>query len=353
METLKDIKYAITKNFSIKEMVCDGGTKILETYEPIFDATVVMKLKVAGAILEKQTNIDELGVQDTKLDTALAVANEAVTFALSGDTDGAVRRSVLGDGAQHKIVGYKPTYGLISRFGLYPLASALDTVGIYAKTVADVALVADTIKGLDENDMNTWDSSEIELVNALNADATNKKLFYIKALENDGFEKILEEQGLAASETNIDSNLIKAISPICECIIDAEMTTTLANLTGIPFGKCGSGKNADEMMFNCRSEFALPVKRSLIGGCASLLKENIVQMYHNSLRLRGLLFEEFNKLFGQYDVLVSSNTDEVRKLANLCGFPSVALSNGLVLTGKQRDDAKVLNVAKMLEKAGE
>ena len=333
---IKGMKYAVGENFSFKDEVCSGGSITLENYIPIFNATVIDKLNEAEAEFRRQTPVKEFEITNDKItEAADVVLNNECDFAIGTDFNGSTRESAFEAG----IIGYKPTYGLISRFGIYPVASALDNVGIYARDVKTVALVANALKGIDSKDMNTFDSSEIDLTKEIDEEFS---LFHINELSNNKFN---------AKEEKFNQDLLDILPLIHECIMSAEMTTTLANLTGIPFGKTAEGKNVDEMMINFRSKFTPEVKKHLIVGCYSLLEDKKEDYYYNSLRLRGMLFNELNKLFAKYDALISDNNKTNRLIANLCGYPSITAGKYLI-TGKQKDDAKVIAIAKKIEKGG-
>ncbi len=108
--------------------------------------------------------------------SAAAVAAGVYPYALGSDTGDSIRKPAAFCG----IVGYKPTYGMISRYGLFPFASSLDTCGVLTRSVEDAAIVVDAMKGIDKNDQTSWDSSNIHLYDSLNGDVKGKKIFYIK-----------------------------------------------------------------------------------------------------------------------------------------------------------------------------
>ena len=341
---LKDMNYVIGKNFSVKGRECNGGSRTLDGYIPIFNATVVEKLENAGAILKSQENVCEFEIaNDFACETAHDVALGNADFGIGTSNNATLRKA----SNALRIIGYKPTYGMISRAGLYPVASTFDTVGIYAPNVKTAALVANELKGICEDDMNTWDSSNIDLVKDLE-NKNKKKFFYIKELANTDFLNELNDKNIEATEESININLINSINLIHNTILSAETTTTLSNLTGIPFGNSEKAKDADEIMLNFRSKFGTEVKEKLVIGAYSLSKDNLNKFYYNSLRLRKLLVVELNKLFDKYDALISSVDEKCLLIANLGGYPSVSV-NGIVITGKQMSDANILNVAHNLE----
>ena len=163
---LNGIPYALKDNFSTKGILTTGSSNILKNYVPVFDSTVYKKLKNAGAVLVGKTVLDELamggsgltghtGIVKNPWDTtriaggssagsATSVAKGIVPFSIGSDTGDSVRKPASYCG----VVGFKPTYGRISRFGLFPFASSLDHVGIFARNVFDTALVTDVLKDL-------------------------------------------------------------------------------------------------------------------------------------------------------------------------------------------------------------
>ena len=231
---LSNIPYVLKDNYSTKGILTTGSSNTLKDYIPPFSSTVYEKLSLAGAIMVAKSVMDEFGMGGTGLtghtgivrnpwDTSLiaggssagsaaSVAAGVVPFAIGSDTGDSVRKPAAHCG----IVGYKPTYGMISRWGLLPFASSLDHVGVFARTVRDVAIVVDVLKGKDEKDMTTWDSSNINLEAHLNDSVKGKKLFYFKELcdisfyENlsDDLKKVIEEFNNTINVINILINLI-------------------------------------------------------------------------------------------------------------------------------------------------
>ena len=167
------IPFGVKDNFSTKDILTTGSSNTLNNYVPIFNATAVEKLLNAGAVITNKTVLDEFGLGGTgttghtgvvknpwdrtrmsagsSAGSACAVAAGVYPFALGSDTGDSIRKPAAYCG----IVGYKPTYGMISRFGLFPFASSLDTVGVLTRSVEDAAIVTDVMKGKDSHDMTT------------------------------------------------------------------------------------------------------------------------------------------------------------------------------------------------------
>lgn len=409
------IPFGVKDNFSTKDILTTGSSNTLNNYVPIFNATAVGKLLNARAIITNKTVLDEFGLGGTgttghtgvvknpwditrmcagsSAGSACAVAAGVYPFALGSDTGDSVRKPAAYCG----IVGYKPTYGMISRFGLFPFASSLDTVGVLTRNVEDAAIVTDVMKGKDSHDMTTWDSSNMHLKNALTGDVKGKKIFYIKELCDinnynnpskdlvehlENFHKTLElckELGIEVSGESIDQKILNAIGSVYVVISCAEATSNLSNLTGIIYGPRSDKKNINEMMIDYRTKgFSPLIKRRLVIGSYVLQKENQERYFKNAQKLRRLIVNLMKGFFEKYDGLVlpvgcgpakllEGSIDKVSReamaledhlqIGNFGGFPSITIPNGFVndlpvgvnITGNCYDDENVLNLAYALE----
>ena len=414
-ELVSGIPYGIKDNFSTKAILSTGSSNTLKDYVPFFDATAVANLKKKGAVGVTKTVMDELGMGGTgttghtgvvhnpwDLDrmtagssagSAASVSCGCYPFALGSDTGDSIRKPAAYCG----IVGYKPTYGMISRYGLFPFACSLDTVGVLSRSVEDAAIAVDAMKGIDSKDMTSWDSSNIELYKNLNKDVKGKKLFYIKEIvdlanyENpskelkshmENFNKTVElcnSLGIEVDEISIDKALLNAIPSVYVVISCAEATSNMSNLTGIIFGPRGEGDNPMAMMKDHRTKgFSPLIKRRFVIGSYVLQKENQEKYFINAKRVRRLIVDKMNELFEKYDGLIlpvgsgpakfiegsknalsSSNNvlEDHLQIGNFGGFPSITIPNGFVsnlpvgvnITGKVKDDINVLNIAYALE----
>lgn len=413
---LSGIPYGIKDNYSTKGILSTGSSKTLKDYVPFFDATAVSNLKKVGAVGVGKTALDEFGMGgtgttahtgiiknpwDTKricggssAGSACSVAAGVYPYALGSDTGDSIRKPAAYCG----IVGYKPTYGMISRYGLFPYASSLDTCGVLTRNVRDAAIVVDGMKGIDENDLTSWDSSDIHLYRNLNKDIKNKKLFYIKEIvdiENypnagdtlkkhlDNFKntlKIVESLGATVEEISIDKELLKTISAVYMCISCAEATSNMSNLTGLVFGPRGNGDNVMDMIKDYRTKgFSPLIKRRFVIGSYVLQKENQERYFLNAARVRRLIVDKFKNLFKEYDAFIlpvgsgiAPFIEDVNELAksselsilenhlvigNFGGFPSITIPNGFInnmpvgvnITGNCYKDSDVLNIAYALE----
>ena len=411
---LSGIPYGVKDNYSTEGILSTGSSNTLKDYVPFFTATSIEKLDKAGAVKIGKTAMDEFGmggtgttahtgVQKNPWDTtrmtagsssgsAASVAAGVYPYATGSDTGDSIRKPAAYCG----IVGYKPTYGMISRYGLFPFASSLDHCGVLTRSVEDAAIVVDNMKGIDKNDMTSWDSSNIKLLESLTGDVKGKKVCYIKEICDkdkysnpetiehlDNFYKTLDklkELGVSVDEVSVDEKLLKALASVYVVISCAEATSNMANLTGIIFGPRGEGDNYIDMIKDHRTKgFSPLIKRRFVIGSYCLRKENQEKYFRNAQRVRRLLVDRWKELFKDYDAVIlpvgsgpakhldktvdSLNDDDTTALeehlqvGNFGGFPSITIPNGFVsnlpvgvnITGNCYDDANVLNIAYALE----
>ena len=408
---LSGIPYVAKDNLSTKDVLSTASSNTLIDYIPYFDATVIKRLKKCGAVLVGKSAMDELGMGGTgttahtgvvrnpwdktritagsSAGSAAIVASGVVPFALGSDTGDSVRKPAAYCG----IVGYKPTYGAISRFGLFPFASSLDHVGVLTRSVRDAAIVVDNVLGIDENDMTSIEL-EPNLTNNLDNDIKGKKIFYIKNLldnlsETEETKKILkkfdetinhlEKLGCTVCGIDIDLKLLKAIFPTYISISCAEATSNDSNLTGIIFGPRGEGDNYIDMIKNHRTKgFSSLIKRRFVIGSFVLQKENQEKYFLNAKRVRRLITNKMNELFKDYDAMIMPASSKIAPkielanelitgneqilenlmaIGNFGGYPSITIPNGFVnnmpigvnITGNIMCDKNVLNIANKLE----
>mgnify|MGYP002560398474 FL=1 len=404
---LNGIPYALKDNFSTKDILTTGSSNILKDYIPIYNSTVYQKLINAGCVLVGKTTLDELAMGGTgttchtgvvrniwdkkrmvggsSAGSANAVASGIVPFAIGSDTGDSVRKPASYVG----IVGFKPTYGRISRYGLFAFASSLDHVGIFARNVKDVAIVTDVLKGKDTNDMTSLEDDNIKYVDNLDNEIKGRKLFYIKEVINvktnnketeeiikkfmDNIDK-LRELGFVIEEVSIDKKLLEAVYPTYNIISCAEATSNNANLTGILYGPRSDKDNINDMIFDARTKgFSELIKRRFVIGSYVLQKENQDKLFLNACRVRRIIVDKINDLFKEYDgyilptsgiaPLLEDASDKLTEeylilenhlqIGNFGGFPSITIPCGYVnnmpisinLTGRAKEDSLVLNMA--------
>ncbi len=414
-ELVSGIPFGVKDNYSTKDVLSTGSSNTLKNYVPFYTATVVQNLFSKGAIMANKTVLDEFGMGGTgttghtgivlnpwdktrmcagsSAGSACAVAAGVYPYALGSDTGDSIRKPAAYCG----IVGYKPTYGMCSRYGLFPFASSLDHAGVLTRSVEDAAIVIDAMKGIDKNDMTTWDSKNIHLKDALTGDVRGKKLFYIKEIVDiknypnaseelkahlENFYNTLEiykDLGVTIEEVSMDQKLLNAISSVYVVISCAEATSNMSNLTGIIFGPRSQNTNVVEMMKEHRTKgFSPLIKRRFVIGSYVLQKENQERYFKNAARVRRLIVDRMKEFFKEYDGLVlpvstgpaktffnsnnmmDENTnvlEEHLQIGNFGGFPSITIPNGFInqlpvginITGNCYDDENVLNLAYALE----
>lgn len=409
---LRGIPYALKDNISTKGILTTASSNILKDYIPLYDATIYKKLKNSGAVLMGKTVLDELAMGGTgttghtgivrnpwnkdrmiggsSAGSAASVALGIVPFAIGSDTGDSIRKPAAYGG----VVGYKPTYGRISRYGLFSFASSLDHVGVFARSVKDVSYVMDVVKGHDDKDMTSLPDEDVSYTSELDNDVSGKKLFYIKeAIEIDNgnnelkeiisnFKSVLEkckELGMIVEEVSFDKELLEAIYPVYNVISCAEATSNNSNLTGIPFGNRVDGKNVNDIMMNTRTNgFSELIKRRFVIGSYVLQKENQERLFLNACRVRRLIVNRMNELFEKYDGLIMPTSGNIAPLfddasdklsdeylilgnhlviGNFGGFPSISIPSGFVndmpvsvnITGRAKEDSLVLNMANKVE----
>lgn len=412
---LDGIPYAIKDNFSTKGILSTASSNILKDYVPVYDATAYKKLKEAGCVLVGKTVLDELAMGGTgttghtgivrnpwnknhqiggsSAGSAASVALGIVPFALGSDTGDSIRKPAAFGG----VVGFKPTYGRISRYGLFAFASSLDHVGCFTRCVKDAAIVTDILKGEDERDMTSLPDDGLKYADMVDNDIKGKKLFYIKELTDLDLYKAAGEEtleilrkfketiekcksiGFVVEEVSFDEKLLKAIYPAYMTISCAEATSNNSNLTGIPFGPRGEGDNINDIMFNARTKgFSELIKRRFILGSYILQRENQERLFKNAGRLRRIIVDKMNELYKKYDAMIlpasggiaptfDSEIDRMSPrylmlenhmaIGNFGGFPSITIPNGFVnnmpiginITGRCFEDGLTLNIANKIE----
>ena len=412
---LSGIPCGIKDNYSTRGVLSTGSSNTLKDYVPFFDATAYANLKKAGAVMVNKTVMDEFGMGGTgttghtgivlnpwdktrmcagsSAGSACAVAAGVYPYATGSDTGDSIRKPAAYCG----IVGYKPTYGMISRYGLFPFASSLDHLGVLTRNVKDAAIVVDNMKGIDKYDMTSWDSSKLHLANSLNGNVKGKKLCYIKEICDineynnpseelkkhfENFFKAIDkakELGMEVDEVSIDKTLLNALASVYVVISCAEATSNMSNLTGIIFGPRGEGKTWDEQVKDYRTKgFSPLIKRRFVIGSYVLQSENQERYFRNAQRVRRLLVDAWKDLFKNYDAVIlpvssgpakhfDSDKDMLSKdtvileehlqVGNFGGFPSITIPDGFIdglpvalnITGNCYDDVNVLNIAYALE----
>ncbi|PKM64580.1 MAG: Asp-tRNA(Asn)/Glu-tRNA(Gln) amidotransferase subunit GatA [Firmicutes bacterium HGW-Firmicutes-20] len=331
-------------NVLTKGVRTTGSVQILDNYIGAYDATITKKLKDAGAVIIGKSALDGLGMGGTgtnchtgfvhnpydlnrmaggsSVGSAVLVASGAVAFAIGSDTGDSVRKPASFVG----IVGVKPTYGRISRYGIIPYASSLDHVGYFTRSVEDAALALEVLAGRDDKDM-TSSTREVEdyLAN-LNGDLRGKKIGILKnvidaikkdqtlALFNELIEKCVNA-GATVHMINMDQTRLQACLPVYYIIANSEATANHSNLDGVRFGMQEWGDSLEELMTNSRTKgFSFLLRKRFVIGSYSLADENQDLLLRKAQKVRRLLVEDYKTALSDIDVLIAPASGDVAPL---------------------------------------
>lgn len=402
------VPIAIKDNICTKELKTTCASKILENFIPPYDATVITKLKKENAIIIGKTNMDEFAMGSSTENSAFfqthnphnleyvpggssggsaaCIACGLSPLALGSDTGGSIRQPASFCG----IFGFKPTYGLVSRFGLIAFASSLDQIGPLARSVNDISLLLNIIYGYDKNDSTSIDIGEQNFLdlkenNGQYRIAVFKNILDNPNVENDikkAYENTLEFLKKCGHKINyINFEWLDYGIPCYYLIATSEASSNLGRYTGIFFGEREGAPTPtyEELFIKTRSAlFGNEVKRRIILGTFALSSGYYDEYYTKALKVRQLIFTEFQKIFKSNDfVLIPTSpifpfkigekiNDPIRlylcdiftvgvNLANLPGLSIPFINNGfkqagLQIIGSLCQDKKVLQFGYMLEK---
>lgn len=400
---------------SVKDLICTEGTKttcaskILENFVPTYDATVVSKLKDAGAVIIGKVNMDEFAMGSTNENSgfkptknpwdtncipggssggsAASVSAEMCLASLGSDTGGSIRQPASHCG----IVGMKPTYGRVSRFGLVAFASSLDQIGPLTKNVHDCAIMMNVISGYDENDSTSVPEDVPDYTKALTGDIKGLKIgipkeyFDVEGMDKDvkkAIEAAVEIYKSAGAEfVDISLPHTKYAVAVYYVIAPSEASSNLARYDGVRYGVRSEGHDDLLGMYKqSRSEgLGLEVQRRIIIGTYALSSGYYDAYYKKASQVRTLIMDDFKNAFEKCDVILSpvapepapqlgENTEDPLKMylsdiftlsANLAGVPGMSIPCGfsesgkpigLQLMGKHFDEATLFKVADAFEK---
>lgn len=410
-EKLYGYVYAVKDNISTKNIRTTAGSRILENYYPVFNATVIEKLIAAGAIYNSKSTMDELGMGglgkniyfgDTKnaLDnerlsygsssgSAVLVANGAVDFALGTDTGDSIRKPAGYNG----IIGIKPTYGRVSRYGVIPYASSLDHVGLFARNIETVAKVLEVISGRDDKDMTSSYKEVPKYFENLNSNIEGKKVAVFKSITKrmnneeylSMFNKLIENlknEGAIITEFEMEDNLLKAMNSIYRVISNAESSSNSSNLVAINFGKrekINTNNPLDVMKESRTKGFSSNVKKRFVIGSYSLFQENQEKIFSKAKKIRKIIVDKLEEGFKNFDFLIVPTSEDIVEkfdelkdipkfsdkeiiennlvLANFSGYPSITMPLGYInnmpigvnITTRPFEEQQLLNMSKKIE----
>jgi aspartyl-tRNA(Asn)/glutamyl-tRNA(Gln) amidotransferase subunit A len=406
--TLFGMPIGIKDNIVTKGLRTTCASKILYNFDPIYDATVMERLNEAGAITIGKLNMDEFamgsstensGFQLTRNPwdlervpggssggSAAAVAAGEVPFALGSDTGGSIRQPAAFCG----VVGLKPTYGRVSRFGLVAFASSLDQIGPITRTVEDNAYLLQVIAGLDPMDSTSANVEVPNYVEALTGDIKGLKIAVPKEYLGEGVAeevrqsvldalKVLEKLGATWEEVSLPHS--KYALATYYLLSSSEASANLARFDGVRYGyRTDNAKNLIDMYKQTRSEgFGNEVKRRIMLGTFALSAGYYDAYYKKAQKVRTLIKQDFEKVFEKYDVIIGPTTptpafkigekthdpltmyanDILTIPVNLAGVPGISvpcgfvngLPVGLQIIGKHFDESTIYRVAHAFEQA--
>ena len=399
------IPIAIKDNIVTKDIKTTCGSKILYNFIPCYDATVIEKLKEKNMIIIGKTNMDEFAMgssnetsyfgpvlnsyDKTRVSggssggSAVSVGRNITPFALGSDTGGSIRQPSAFNG----IVGLKPTYGRVSRYGLVAFASSLDQIGPMSRNVYENALLLNAITGIDEKDLTSSNTNE-DFTRLIGEDISGMKIavpkFYMSDVINveirnkiNDVIKFLENSNVKIDYVDID--YIEYSVPLYQIIALAEASSNLARYDGVRYGYKTDKeyKNIDEMYSLTRAEgFGDEVKRRLMIGSYVLSGKNAKDYYYKALKIRKNICDSFSKIFKEYDLIigpvttdfayklgkglddaVKSFTDDLLTIpVNMAGLPGMSLplfdNNkpiGMQIIANKFDEAKIYKLASYIE----
>ncbi|CAN5866053.1 Asp-tRNA(Asn)/Glu-tRNA(Gln) amidotransferase subunit GatA [soil metagenome] len=407
-QPLRGFAIAVKDNICTKGMRTSCGSHILHNYEAQYDATAVERLNAAGAIIVGKTNMDEFamgssnensafGIVRNPWDTervpggssggsAVAVASGVVRASLGSETGGSVRQPASFCG----IVGLKPTYGRISRFGLVAFASSLDQIGIFGQTSKDVADVLGVIAGRDAYDATTADVAVPNFSEDLDNDLKGRKIGVPRELFGEGLDDEVWEsvenaienyKNLGAEIVDVELPYSKYCIAVYYIICTAEASSNLARYDGVRYGfRAEDAPELRQMYMKPREEgFGAEVKRRIMLGTYVLSSGYYDAYYAKAQKVRTLIKQDFQKAFEKCDVILTPTSpttafkigeksddplamylnDIYTASANLAGIPGInvpcgisgdGLPIGLHLLGNNWSENVLLNMANVYEK---
>ena len=405
---LDGVPVALKDVFCTRGVRTTCGSKILDNFVPPYDATVVTRLKDAGAVLLGKTNMDEFAMGSSTEHSAFkpthnpwdltrvpggssggsaaAIAGDLAAAGLGTDTGGSVRQPAAFCG----IVGLKPTYGRVSRYGLIAFASSLDQIGPFTRDVQDCALVLEAIAGRDASDSTSVDEPVPHYAAALTGDVRGLKIGVPKEYFTPGMDAdvehsvreaiaVLEKLGATTQEISLPTTDYGIA--VYYIIAPAEASSNLARYDGVKYGlRTPGAKDLIEMVSRTRAAgFGAEVKRRIMLGTYALSAGYYDAYYGRAQKVRTLVRRDFERAFARVDVIVAPTTPGVAfkhgekedpiamylndvftvggNLAGLpavsirCGFSAAGLPIGLQVIGRAFDEPRVLRVAHAYEQA--
>lgn len=408
-EPLTGVPVAVKDNISTDGIETTCASKILKGYVPPYDATVIQKLKDAGAVILGKANLDEFAMGSSNENSAVklahnpwdlsrtpggssggstvAVAAEMAPLALGSDTGGSIRLPASFCG----IVGFKPTYGRCSRYGLVAFASSLDQIGPLARTVEDAALLSNVITGHCGRDSTSLPAEAIDIKDLKSGSLKGLKLAFPKEMYGEGTDPevrqatevaldLLRKEGVEITEISIPTIPLGVTTYYI--IAPAEASSNLARFDGVRYGPRSQGQGHIDVVARTRAEgFGHEVKARIMIGTYALSAGYYDAFYLRAQQVRTIMTQQFNEAFKEYDLVISPTAPVVAfelgalskdpmqmKLldyctipANMGGFPAISLQAGFAqglpvgiqLMGPHMSDERLLQTAFAVERVFE
>ena len=336
---LLGIPIALKDNMCTRGLETTAASQILAGYEPPYDATVVSKLREAGAVIVGKTNLDEFAMGSSTENSAYgpsfnpwdigrvpggssggsaaAVAAGSAYGALGSDTGGSIRQPASLTG----IVGLKPTYGTVSRYGLIAFASSLDQIGPLSKSVTDAALTLEAIWGHDPLDATSYAGEYPDLMSDLDRGVDGMRIGVVAEMAGEGYEPAVEQAvaGIVEKLSDAGAEIVEVSLPTVDIALSAyylvapaEASANLARFDGIRYGLRADGVTTEDLMAKTRAEgFGPEVTRRILLGTYALSAGYYDAFYGQAQRVRVALREEYATAYGKVDVLVSPTSPTV------------------------------------------
>jgi aspartyl-tRNA(Asn)/glutamyl-tRNA(Gln) amidotransferase subunit A len=406
---LAGVPIAIKDNICVRGMQTSCGSRILGPYRPPYNATAIERLRAAGAVVIGKTNCDEFAMGSSNENSAFgpvknpwdtsrvpggssggsaaAVAAGIVPVALGSDTGGSVRQPASLCG----VVGVKPTYGRVSRYGLVAFGSSLDQIGVFARKTGDAAAVLQVIAGRDKHDATTADVPVPNYTGALNGEVTGVRIGASRALLGEGLneevrtavEKAIDAyRDLGAEIVDIDLPHAKYAIAVYYIIATAEASSNLARYDGVRYGfRAEDAPALRDMYRKTRDEgFGPEVKRRIMLGSYVLSAGYYDAYYLKAQKVRSLIKQDFARAFEKCDAIVTptsptpaflfgektddplamylndiytvtANLSAVPAISVPCGLSSAELPIGLQLLGPYWSEARLFRLAHAYQSA--
>lgn len=406
---LYGVPIVLKDNVSTKGNLTTASSRILDNYVPVYNAHIVDKLKQAGAVVIAKASMDELGMGGTNKNaytgkvnnpwdtarisggssggSAVLVAKGIVPLAIGTDTGDSVRKPAAYNG----VIGVKPTYGRISRYGIIPYASSLDHVGYFTTAIEDAAIALEVLAGRDDRDMTSSFEEVKPYAKDLHANIKGKRIAILDNVQNaiedseitsnfNDLMKKLESRGAIVEHVRLDDKLMHAILPTYYIIANAEATANHSNLDGIRFGMREDGENVEDVMIHSRTKgFCSYVRKRFVIGSYSLFVENQDKIFRKAQKVRRLIVDELKKTLDNYDIVIASAAPSIAPLSedskdeqlgkdaivadnhmilgNFSGYPSITIPTGFSkgmpiavnMSAKPFDEQTLFNIGKAIE----